>query len=304
MLAKGRAMKISSRILAVLAAFALAVFALGAQAQASDPTLAQIYQAANSGQLDRADTMIAQVLKDHPNSAKAHYVKAELSAREGKVDLAKQELATAEKIAPGLPFAKAESVQALRNQLANTSTAAPASTTPARRMGAAPAEVAPPQQRSFPWGMLALVALIFAVGIAFLRRRTITQPAAAGYGGAYGNTSAAPYGQTGYGPVYPPGGVAPQQPSMGSSLARGLGTGLAVGAGVVAAEEIGRHMFGNNANAAPLQHDYGNTPSLDQIDDGMRRNLNTDMGGNDFGVADDGNWDDGGGGGGGGDWDS
>lgn len=299
-------MKIHSRVFAVLAAFALALFALGAQAQssASEPTLSQIYQAANSGQLDRADTMIAQVLKDHPNSAKAHYVKAELSAREGKIDVAKQELATAEKIAPGLPFAKAESVQALRNQLTNTSTAAPATTSPARRMGAAPAEVPAPAQQSFPWGTLALVALIFVVGIAFLRRRTVTQPAADGYGGAYGNTSAAPYGQTGYGPMYPPGGgmgVPPQQPSMGSSIARGLGTGLAVGAGVVAAEEIGRHMFGRDANAAPLQHDYGNTPSLDQIDDGMRHNLNTDMGGNDFGVADGGNWDDGGGGG---DWDS
>jgi hypothetical protein len=36
----------------------------------------------------------------------------------------------------------------------------------------------------------------------------------------------------------------------------------------------------------------------------MRENLNTDMGGNDFGMNDGGGWDDGGGGGGGGDWDS
>jgi hypothetical protein len=117
--------------------------------------------------------------------------------------------------------------------------------------------------------------------------------------------------------VYPPGGGAgvppgygPQQPSMGSSIARGLGTGLAIGAGALAAEEIGRRMFGHDANAAPLQHDTGNPPTLDQIDEGMRRNLNTDMGGDDFGVADNGGWDDGagdvGGGdvGGGGDWDT
>jgi uncharacterized protein len=283
-------MKTSSRFLALLAAFALALVAFGASAQSSagaEPTIDQIYSAANAGQLDRADAMIAQVLKSHPNSAKAHYVKAELAARERKQDVAKQELSAAEKIAPGLPFAKAESVQALRNQLNNSPAPALA---PVQR-------IAPvPQQHSFPWGTLALVALVFVVGIAFLRRRTITQPAGEGYGGAYGNSPAAPYGQTGYGPVYPPG--APQQPSMGSTLGRGLATGLAVGAGVVAAEEIGHRMFGHQAN---------NAASLDQVDNGMRQNLNTDMGGNDFGVADGGSWDDGGGGGdlgGGGDWDS
>lgn len=307
-------MKITSRLLAWLAALALAMVAVAASAQGAgtDPTLSQIYQAANSGQLDRADAMIAQVLKDHPNSAKAHYVKAELAARERKFDVARAELATAEKIAPGLPFVKAESAQALRNQLANASNTATAAS-PARGAGGgyntAPAPA--PAQRAFPWGTLALVALVFVVGIAFLRRRSVTAPAGDGYGGAYGNTSAAPYGQTGYGPVYPPGGGAgappgygPQQPSMGSSIARGLGTGLAIGAGALAAEEIGRRMFGHEAQAAPLPHDNGNPPTLDQIDEGMRRNLNTDMGGNDFGVA-DGGWDDGGGDlGGGGDWDS
>lgn len=324
-------MKTTSRLLAVIAAFALALFATGANAQrvnaqgaSADPTISQIYQAANSGQLDRADAMIAQVLKDHPNSAKAHYVKAELAARERQWSVAQQELATAEKIAPGLPFAKAESVQALRNQLANaTNAATTANTTNAvqpRRMGA-PADsgtysTAPAYaQRSFPWGTLAIVAAIVVVGIAVLRRRQAALAAGGGYAGAYGNTSATPYGQTGYGPVYPPGGagVPPgygaQQPSMGSSIARGVGTGLAIGAGALAAEEIGRRMFGHEANAAPMApHDYGNTPSLDQIDEGMRHNLNTDMGGNDFGVA-DGDWDDADGGDvggdvGGGDWDT
>ena len=53
-----------------------------------------------------------------------------------------------------------------------------------------------------------------------------------------------------------------------------------------------------------------NAPSLAQIDEGMRRNLNTDMGGDNFGVSDDTGWDAGGGdiggdiGGGGGDWDT
>ncbi|HEY8050000.1 MAG TPA: tetratricopeptide repeat protein [Ramlibacter sp.] len=316
-----------SRFLALLAALALALFALGASAQdapsaAGEPTVAQIYQAANGGHLDRADAMIDQVLKAHPSSAKAHYVKAEVAARQGKADVARQQLAAAEKIAPGLPFAKAESVQALRNELANAGNTAVTAPSHAQRLGA-PANTYnngyAGAQRSFPWGTLAIVAAIVLIGAAVLRRRTSAMAAGsygAGYGGAYGNTSAAPYGQTGYGPVYPPGagGAYPQQPSMGSTLARGVGTGLAMGAGMVAAEEIGRRMFdhGDPRAAAYDPNANMNTPSLDQIDDGMRRNLNSDMGGADFGVNDGGGWDDGGGGGdfssgdlgGGGDWGS
>jgi Flp pilus assembly protein TadD len=53
--------------------------------------------------------MMQQVLVAHPNSAKAHFVQAELSARQGNLARAQEELTTAEKLAPGLPFAKPES---------------------------------------------------------------------------------------------------------------------------------------------------------------------------------------------------
>src|SRR4051812_5300452 len=236
----GRAMTIlNTRFVAVLAMLVMAFVALGASAQdtriaSNEPTLAQIYQAANSGNADRAETMIDEVLKSHPNSAKAHYVKAEISARQGKADIAKQELAAAEKIAPGLPFVKAESAQALRNQLAAATPANKPAATTTRKMGAAPSERAPynepAAQRSFPWGTALLVGAIVLVGIAVLRRRNAAM-AAPGYGGAYGNTSAAPYGQTGTGPLYPPNAAGapagygpgyPQQPGMGSSIGRGL----------------------------------------------------------------------------------
>jgi len=321
-------MKSSIRLFAVAASAALVLFAAGASnaiaqdagaAASGEPTVAQIYQAANSGQLDRADAMVDRVLKSHPNSGKAHYIKAELAAREGKTDVAKQELATAEKFAPGLPFAKTESVQALRNQLSNTNANA-AATTSARQMNvqgdaaaysannAARAE----PQRGFPWGVLAIVAAIVIIGVIVLGRRTAAI-ANQGYAGT-------PGAQPGYSPDYPPGyppnappGYNPypqQQPSMGSTIARGVGTGLAIGAGMVVAEEVGRHMFGQGdaraAGFSPGAAGNVNTPSLDQIDDGMRRNLNSDMGGNDFGVNDGGGWDSGGGGGGGGggDWDT
>ena len=88
-----------------------------AMAQA-EPTLNQVYAAAQSGKLDQAQLMIQQVLIAHPTSAKAFFVQSELYARQGDMARAREALATAEKLAPGLPFAKAESVQTLRGQLA------------------------------------------------------------------------------------------------------------------------------------------------------------------------------------------
>src|SRR6202045_4402730 len=106
----------------VLAAAAMslgATFALASPsfAQAADPTMNQIYEAAAGGHLDQAQQMITQVLADHPNSAKAHYVQAELYAREGKTGPARTELATAEQLKPGLPFANPRAVQELKAQL-------------------------------------------------------------------------------------------------------------------------------------------------------------------------------------------
>lgn len=87
----------------------------------AEPTLSQIYSAAHSGQLDQAQVMIQQVLIAHPNSSKAHFVQAELFTRQGKANRATEALATAEKLAPGLPFAKPEAAQNLRAQIAAAS---------------------------------------------------------------------------------------------------------------------------------------------------------------------------------------
>ena len=108
------------RLLAAATLAATATFALALTSPAfadSDPTVDQIYAAASSGHLDQAQQMISQVLADHPNSAKAHYVQAELYAREGKTSLARSELATAEQLQPGLPKENPRSVQELKAQL-------------------------------------------------------------------------------------------------------------------------------------------------------------------------------------------
>ena len=102
---------------------------------------------------------------------------------------AREALASAEKLAPGLPFAKPESVQALRSQLAGTSGAsankgsnsrAPAAAAPvADSLPAAPSS-------SIPWGlMLALGggAIAFAIFRSRKKAATAQMPPAA-YAGA------------------------------------------------------------------------------------------------------------------------
>ena len=249
----------------------------GIAAADGDSSMHQVYEAANSGHLDQAQSMMAQVLKDHPGSAKAHYVEAELDARQGKLAAARDEFQAAEKLEPGLPFAKPQSVSELRAELYPQQRVAPANTAP---MNA----IAPiPVRQSFPWGLVLGIGLIVAFVWMMLRRRQ--QAVMPGYGGQPG----APYGG-GYGNGYPPPG------GGGSGLLGSLGTGLAVGAGVVAGEELAHHFLDGNGNRVAQGGEY--VPDRDGSS-----NPNPDMGGNDFGVSDNSSWDDGGGdsGGGGGD---
>ncbi|NBW25716.1 MAG: tetratricopeptide repeat protein [Betaproteobacteria bacterium] len=265
----------------------------GAALAQTEPTMDQVYAAAKSGELDKAQTMIQQVLIGHPNSAKAHYVQAEIAARQGQLPRAREALATAEKLAPGLPFAKAESVQALRTQLAGSASATPTA-------AATPAAEPAPAAKSLPWG---LILLFGGAGIAlliFLVNRA-SRPRPSVFGNAipvanpglngpqtFGNQAPVPYGQQPYGPQYGP-QYAQQGPSLGGRIMGGVATGLAVGAGVMAAEAIGRNLMGGehgsdaSPHAAPPETHYAPPDA------------NADMGGQDFGIQDSGSWDSGGG---------
>jgi hypothetical protein len=239
---------------------------------AADPTVDQIYAAAQSGHLDQAQQMISQVLADHPDSGRAHYVQAELYAKEGKTSLARAELGTAEQLKPGLPFASARSVQELKAQL-GLKVASPTVFRPAPAAG------------GFPWGtVLILAAVVGILLMVFRRRNTYAQypVAGPGMGGAPGT-----YGPGGYGPGPMGGG------GIGSGIAGGLASGLAVGAGVVAGEELAHHF---------LDGGHGGGGIIPPAEAGESGSSNSDMGGSDFGMSDPGSgWDDGGGSGGG-DW--
>jgi hypothetical protein len=269
---------------------------------AADPTVDQVYQAARSGHLDEAQQLMNQVLRDHPNSAKAHYVEAELSARAGNLGRAREELANAQRLDPSGAFAKPEALAELQRQLARGESRGP---TGYYRT----APVAQERRASFAfWPVILLVVAGVVIAWALLSRRN--QPPQYGqYGGQYprpgGMPGAGPGGgygaPAGYGPGYGP----PAGGGMGSGIVGGLASGLAIGAGVAAGEELVHHFTDRDGNRVEAPPGYVPPP-----DD------NGNMGGNDFGVSDGGNsWDDNGGsfgggdsgggdggGGGGGDW--
>ena len=108
------------RIFTIAAAGVLAsnqLWSLPSQAAEADPTVSQIYKAFKSGHIEQAQKMLDKVLRDHPDSAKAHFIQAEMDAAEGHYELARAQLALAEKLKPGLPNIKPHAVQALKAKL-------------------------------------------------------------------------------------------------------------------------------------------------------------------------------------------
>ncbi|HTC43878.1 MAG TPA: hypothetical protein VK696_02410 [Steroidobacteraceae bacterium] len=274
----------------------LAVLALGVAGAAfadTDATRDQIYQAAQAGHLAEAQKMIDQVLLDHPQSASAHFVAAELDARIGDFAGARQQLATAKQLDPAEHFTNARALSELERQLTGIRGGVP---------GGAVQPFAPAvaHRSTVPWGLIIILAIgafvLFSIFRGRAQRAAYSQTYGPGGPGliAPGNPGAPP--GYGYGPGYPPPG--------GSGLMGNLASGLAIGAGVAAGEELVRHVIDG--------HSTGNVPPDSNFNDPPP---NQDMGGNDFGGSpdnsswgdnsgggDSGGWGGDSGGGGGGDW--
>ncbi|MFT7116864.1 MAG: hypothetical protein ACI9I0_002076 [Rhodoferax sp.] len=292
---------------------ACALFGIGWGSAHAEPTLKQVYETAQSGQLAQAQVMMQQVLVAHPDSAKAHFVQAELLARQGKAGLAREALATAEKLAPGLPFAKPQAVQALRQELNSSKVIQPPVSDLSPHLASPrPAPVAP-----FPWTLaLALGGAALAFGVFLLLRKNQAQtpayaqapspqPAYANQNNPFqgGLAGAQRFGMAGAdnnsmapAPSY----AAPPSSGLGTKVMGGLATGLAVGAGVMAAQAIGKSLMGHNDATTPPP---GNLASNNYT---PLNDSNNDLGGQNFGINDSSAWDDDTltGSGGGGDWDS
>lgn len=226
----------------------------------AEATLPEVSQAIQSGQLAKADAMMKEVLQNHPNSAKAHYIASELYLREGKLDAARSAFVQAENLAPGLPFAQPESVQRLQAELR-------AGTVPAHTNAGAGSIFSSP----LFW---ILIAILIAGAVFFMRKRpdpvqVYNAPTA---NGPYPGTPGA------YLPGYP---SAPAS-GMGGGLMGSLATGAALGAGMVAGEALASHLMGGGQHGNPnVSNDFNQVsgPAADAPN---------------FGVNDASSWDDGG----------
>ena len=229
----------------------------------AEPTLPQVSQAIQSGQLAKADAMMSEVLQNHPNSAKAHYIASELYLKEGKLDAARNAFMQAENLAPGLPFAQPESVQKLQMQL---------------RAGAAPVASNAGAESIFTSPIFwILIAILVAGIIFFMKNRNAQQPVQV-YNAPTAN-GPYPGAPGGYPPNYP---GAPTS-GVGGGLMGSLATGAALGAGMVAGQALASHLMGGSHQANPGDANNGFNQVGGQAPDAAN-----------FGVNDASSWDDGG----------
>lgn len=251
---------------------AIAMLALMSSLALALPAPKDIEAAVNAGQLTRAEDMLKEVIREKPNSAKAHYELGQLLARAGRNFEAREALEKARNLDPSLKFA---SHPAHFNEIldripgggagasagAGPAPASPRADVPPRPMSPVQAPAAP----SFPWGYVLIGGAALLAARMFMRRRSagaMGGPAVAGAGGSMATAPAA-YGR--HGGPFP----APQASSgagIGGAVLGGV-AGLAAGYGLAKMmEHDADHASGGSALSAggytpvePMtQPDHGN----------------------------------------------
>jgi tetratricopeptide (TPR) repeat protein len=215
---------------AVLAGLALSASAL--------PTVDDVQAEVAKGNYSHAEEMMREVVAAKPGSARAHYVYAEILARDRRFDQAAEQAARAKSIDPTLKFTQPETFRAFEQLLEREQAAGRRPVVSERAPATGLREPAPVESSGgvpgWAWGLgLAGLALVAWRALGAKRQANVAPPYTPAM--ASGTPAAAPMG--GYGPAYPP------APAAGSGL---LGTGLAVAGGVAAgmlAEKFleGRH---------------------------------------------------------------
>jgi tetratricopeptide (TPR) repeat protein len=249
-----------------------------------------------SGNYPAAEAALRDAIKDHPQSAKAHYVLAEVLAHEGNIGEAKAEATKAASIDPATRFTDPAKFQAFQRKLDEA--LAPASNTrrgtsslsgvdAPRAADAVPAPVREAGGSSHLMGPIILVIVIALVAFLWMRRRNNAAGQANGYPPTAPPGGNPPYGSynNGYnnGP-YPP--QPPPRSGVGTAVAAGLG---GVAAGMLLDEALRSHNEGEAPRDAGFLNGNGannNTPdpSAQAYDD--LRDDPIDMG------NDDSSWDD------------
>lgn len=250
------------------------ITALSSAYAGSDASIHEIYQLSQSGKMAEAQAQMDKVLIDHPESAKAHYVKAELDAKQGLMNEAKAELGKAENLQPGLAFVKPAALESLRQSIAQ-----------AHALSEFNHGQTVKHKNLLPWETILLFVIAIALFV-FTVRRWLTKPQPV--------IQANPYpfaGSTINNPVtpsvsYPPTTTAPTS-SVGGSILGGLATGAAVGAGMVAGETLMHRILDDHSTTS--NDNMLNSANAQEmiVPDHIISNDYSD-----FGITDDTNWDD------------
>ncbi len=276
------------------------MFVLAASVAWAMPSEQQVQDAVKQGNYTQAQSMMAEVVAEKPNSAKAHYVYAELLAHNGAFGKASEEVAKARALDPKIGFTDPEKFRSFEQTLQREqNTARPARTSAVTTPGYG--TTAPASSGGGIPGWVWLVGLV-VIGILLFQGFARSRAAAGTPGPGYGPTGM----NQGYGPAgpYGPGG-APVAQSGGSGL---LGTGLAVAGGVAGGmllDEMLHRRDGGSGNIIGGDGGGGGGGFIPDASASELENRSIDFGnGNDWDSGGGGGVDLGGGGGdGGGSWD-
>jgi hypothetical protein len=214
------------------------------------PSIDAVQAAVKAGNYPQAESMMQEVVTAKPQSAKAHYVYAEILAHDAKFTEAAAQARRAREIDPAIKFINADEFRNFEQMLQREQARA-GQVTPSRAVQP-PVSTAPYQPTAaaaagmpgWVWG-LGFAVIAFLIWRVVSRRAVGAPVGAAAYGGgaAYGNQGGygtAPmqpgYGQPGYG-----------QPGYGQAPGGGLlRTGLAAAGGVAAGMLVEKMLDGDH----------------------------------------------------------
>ncbi len=307
-------------IAAVLALVSALAFAL--------PTVDAVQAEVRAGRYDQAESMMREVVAARPNSARAHYVLAEILAHQRHFDDAALHARRAREIDPKVGFAdpakfrdfeqllareQKAALSSLSNSTPSTGASANRPVVPAPARAVEPATVQGSGLPGWIWGIGAAAAALLLWRVLSARRATAARDpygpvtASAGYG-------ASGYGSQGFGagPAggYAGGGYGPAPvPARGSGLAgAGLAAAGGFAAGMLAEKLLDGHRESSPDSGAARAGSVGDLSALEpgRFDDGGAADAlaqrSVDFGSGDGWGGDSGGSDSGDSGGGSDDW--